>query len=122
MPDLVDQRIKLSSHVVQARQIPRERVLRSNRFADDRPAIDASTNPIEMPSSLPEILQQEGFVGCETPRASQACPKRFELLTPRFVVWCSIQLSYGRVLEARTYWGALPNARTTASPVREGGG
>jgi hypothetical protein len=22
-------------------------------------------------------------------------PKRFELLTPRFVVWCSIQLSYG---------------------------
>jgi hypothetical protein len=33
---------------------------------------------------------------------SQSCtemarPKRFELLTPRFVVWCSIQLSYGRV-------------------------
>jgi hypothetical protein len=26
-----------------------------------------------------------------------ARPKRFELLTPRFVVWCSIQLSYGRV-------------------------
>ena len=25
-----------------------------------------------------------------------ARPKRFELLTPRFVVWCSIQLSYGR--------------------------
>ncbi len=24
-------------------------------------------------------------------------PKRFELLTPRFVVWCSIQLSYGCV-------------------------
>lgn len=24
-----------------------------------------------------------------------AHPKRFELLTPRFVVWCSIQLSYG---------------------------
>jgi hypothetical protein len=30
-----------------------------------------------------------------------ARPKRFELLTPRFVVWCSIQLSYGRLrLEA----------------------
>jgi hypothetical protein len=29
---------------------------------------------------------------------SLARPKRFELLTPRFVVWCSIQLSYGRVL------------------------
>jgi hypothetical protein len=27
-----------------------------------------------------------------------ARPKRFELLTPRFVVWCSIQLSYGRGL------------------------
>ena len=26
-----------------------------------------------------------------------AHPKRFELLTPRFVVWCSIQLSYGRI-------------------------
>ena len=26
-----------------------------------------------------------------------ARPKRFELLTPRFVVWCSIQLSYGRL-------------------------
>jgi hypothetical protein len=25
-----------------------------------------------------------------------ARPKRFELLTPRVVVWCSIQLSYGR--------------------------
>jgi hypothetical protein len=28
--------------------------------------------------------------------AKLARPKRFELLTPRFVVWCSIQLSYGR--------------------------
>ena len=27
-----------------------------------------------------------------------AHPKRFELLTPRFVVWCSIQLSYGCAL------------------------
>src|ERR1700730_6125583 len=26
-----------------------------------------------------------------------ARPERFELPTPRFVVWCSIQLSYGRV-------------------------
>jgi hypothetical protein len=29
-------------------------------------------------------------------REKVARPKRFELLTPRFVVWCSIQLSYGR--------------------------
>ncbi len=26
-------------------------------------------------------------------------PKGFEPLTPRFVVWCSIQLSYGRTDE-----------------------
>ena len=31
-----------------------------------------------------------------------ARPKRFELLTPRFVVWCSIQLSYGRVFRERS--------------------
>src|SRR6478609_9291523 len=42
-----------------------------------------------------------------------AHPKRFELLTPRFVVWCSIQLSYGCVLRAGTYWGDFPKARTT---------
>ncbi len=30
-----------------------------------------------------------------------ARPKRFELLTPRFVVWCSIQLSYGRLPAGR---------------------
>ena len=29
-----------------------------------------------------------------------ARPKGFEPLTPRFVVWCSIQLSYGRPREA----------------------
>jgi hypothetical protein len=28
-----------------------------------------------------------------------ARPERFELPTPRFVVWCSIQLSYGRPQE-----------------------
>ena len=28
-------------------------------------------------------------------KSEMAHPKRFELLTPRFVVWCSIQLSYG---------------------------
>ena len=31
-----------------------------------------------------------------------ARPKRFELLTPRFVVWCSIQLSYGRLFREQT--------------------
>ena len=48
-----------------------------------------------------------------------AHPERFERPTPRFVVWCSIQLSYGCVLEARTYSGALPKARTTR-PLRKG--
>ncbi|GAA5265713.1 hypothetical protein ACOSOMT5_P2140 [Acidiphilium sp. MT5] len=30
-----------------------------------------------------------------------AHPKRLELLTPRFVVWCSIQLSYGCAMSDR---------------------
>ena len=46
-----------------------------------------------------------------------AHPKRFELLTPRFVVWCSIQLSYGCVLRARTYWGGSPKASSTRAGV-----
>jgi hypothetical protein len=33
-----------------------------------------------------------------------AHPKRFELLTPRFVVWCSIQLSYGCVCSGVFRW------------------
>ncbi len=28
-------------------------------------------------------------------------PERFELPTPKFVAWCSIQLSYGRVKQKR---------------------
>ncbi len=32
-------------------------------------------------------------------KRKMAHPKRFELLTPRFVVWCSIQLSYGCVCD-----------------------
>ena len=38
-----------------------------------------------------------------------ARPKRFELLTPRFVVWCSIQLSYGRMLRKEAF--AWPTQR-----------
>ena len=30
-------------------------------------------------------------------KIKMARPKGFEPLTPRFVVWCSIQLSYGRM-------------------------
>ncbi len=47
-----------------------------------------------------------------------ARPKRFELLTPRFVVWCSIQLSYGRVF--RGHLGTInPDASETGSEGRE---
>ena len=42
--------------------------------------------------SLPfKILEGMSMGKCEMAR-----PKGFEPLTPRFVVWCSIQLSYGR--------------------------
>jgi hypothetical protein len=34
--------------------------------------------------------------GLKMPKCEMARPKGFEPLTPRFVVWCSIQLSYGR--------------------------
>jgi hypothetical protein len=37
-----------------------------------------------------------------------AHPKRFELLTPRFVVWCSIQLSYGCVCQRVFRWRGDP--------------
>jgi hypothetical protein len=39
-----------------------------------------------------------------------ARPKRFELLTPRFVVWCSIQLSYGRGLHRENAANAASGA------------
>jgi hypothetical protein len=43
-----------------------------------------------------------------------ARPKRFELLTPRFVVWCSIQLSYGRVF--RWHWMGVTPADAACIP------
>ena len=39
-----------------------------------------------------------------------AHPKGFEPLTPRFVVWCSIQLSYG-CMPARGEWAQAHKAR-----------
>ena len=38
-----------------------------------------------------------------------ARPERLELPTPRFVVWCSIQLSYGRTGRRRS--GANPSGK-----------
>src|SRR3569833_120295 len=49
-----------------------------------------------------------------------ARPIGFEPLTPRFVVWCSIQLSYGRGWRARTYRAGLAKARTTRPPCGNG--
>ena len=42
-----------------------------------------------------------------------ARPERFELPTPRFVVWCSIQLSYGRFVP-------LPQGLTDGDSYRFG--
>ena len=62
----------------------------------------------------------EGFQmgNCEMAR-----PERFELPTPRFVVWCSIQLSYGRIgagacppTGANTYTARIGFARHRAPP------
>ena len=39
---------------------------------------------------------EHGSFRCPQPYGEVARPERFELPTPRFVVWCSIQLSYGR--------------------------
>ena len=51
------------------------------------------------------------LLGCQKIQIFQlfrlARPKRFELLTPRFVVWCSIQLSYGRALTAWPVFGLI---------------
>ena len=46
---------------------------------------------------LPEAQQKPQLVGGFANEVEMARPKGFEPLTPRFVVWCSIQLSYGRV-------------------------
>ena len=36
-----------------------------------------------------------------------ARPERFELPTPKFVAWCSIQLSYGRVVLCGAFYSAV---------------
>ena len=47
-----------------------------------------------------------------------ARPERFELPTPRFVVWCSIQLSYGRLVAS----GRAGRVREAAETTRIGDG
>src|SRR5271170_132058 len=52
-----------------------------------------------------------------------ARPKRFELPTPRFVVWCSIQLSYGRVFRRTPcdFRGMAPGFCAFGGPRAQGG-
>jgi hypothetical protein len=45
---------------------------------------------------VPQNVAREDFGLCITSAKLLARPERLELPTPRFVVWCSIQLSYGR--------------------------
>ena len=46
----------------------------------------------------PQIaLPFKALDGFQSGKCKMARPKGFEPLTPRFVVWCSIQLSYGRI-------------------------
>src|ERR1019366_5706095 len=76
------------------------------------------------PSSAHGHLALVVRMPCESHGMSlkMARPKRFELLTPRFVVWCSIQLSYGRVagsrnrklLKSRMNGSALPIGSPTS--------
>ena len=47
----------------------------------------------------PNDARAKNFGSLKKPN-EMARPKRFELLTPKFVVWCSIQLSYGRMPRA----------------------
>jgi hypothetical protein len=57
------------------------------------PAARRSQSSSKLPPPTPELIGVEGLLD----RVSgQDLEKRFELLTPRFVVWCSIQLSYER--------------------------
>jgi hypothetical protein len=50
-----------------------------------------------------------------------ARPERFELPTPRFVVWCSIQLSYGRTCAPRGAQKRPQEASRASSRFREPG-
>ena len=50
---------------------------------------------------LPQRTTSSANAGCQPlAGASSARPEGFEPPTPRFEAWCSIQLSYGRLLGA----------------------
>src|SRR5689334_13349687 len=67
----------------------------------------------------------DGYI-CAKCLKVMARPRGFEPLTPRSVVWCSIQLSYGRVRGRAVRRGrgnlAAPRAKGKAGLARIGGG
>ena len=53
-----------------------------------------SRSKVRMPKATRLVFTKKGLL------RFMARPERFELPTPRFEAWCSIQLSYGRRREA----------------------
>jgi hypothetical protein len=51
---------------------------------------------------LPQFPEISGMCGFQRLKGSMARPRGVEPLTPRSVVWCSIQLSYGRIRDLRS--------------------
>jgi hypothetical protein len=75
-------------------------------------AFPAWAEPQWNPSRISGTLELRSKYGLSHLTLLVARPKGFEPLTPRFVVWCSIQLSYGRALGCkggRPPAGALSN-------------
>jgi hypothetical protein len=74
-----------------------KRDLKTFRRQDDIPCHDLGLSS-PLPSALllekPSVLARLEIAANSL--KTLARPKGFEPLTPRFVVWCSIQLSYGR--------------------------
>lgn len=64
---------------------------------EERLRLPACGRPTRSHKALPRKVSTSSFNG----QIGMARPKGFEPLTPRFVVWCSIQLSYGRLTRRR---------------------
>ena len=73
-------------------------------------------------SSLVATLTETGKMTCRLGGLfgtywEMARPKGFEPLTPRFVVWCSIQLSYGRFPGLSVVWNG-GNCKSVRAGIR----
>ena len=65
-----------------------------------KPLICGETSPLEMALGTLELAR----------------PERFELPTPRFEAWCSIQLSYGRIV--RSFLKVVPTETVVDTSIR----